>query len=1414
MPRKRPIFLFAFANDEQYRLRLEEEERRIRNQLREADRRKEIEYKPIGQTNLDDIYASFNSFNDQIYIFHYGGHSDHQFLHLKDNHARSESLATFIGQQKYLKLVFLNGCSNKAQVETLFEKGVPAVIATSANVNDQHSLELAEQFYQALAVGKTIEQAFDTAKSYIQNSRPTIDIQFRAGRKFPKEKNGFPWGLYVQDESVLEWTIHSIEKGSRLELMQKLRQASKERHRIFTDSKNGRFRHLNIRDTILAGIKGVKKEENTLIDDNIKLNDKQQSLHESLPLLWKKGCPHAMIVGPGGMGKTVSLLRLWERWVDKEDPMAPVPIFIQLNEFNSWQKEGFIENFIREYYVNLEIEELIKFSNTDAKEENIPHIFLLLDGLNEVTASSNDLLLEINRLRVQDKYPGVQLLITSRVDLRQTYQWYPFHLLALKPLTDEQIRQYLNKRVPKEPRLRDLLGNPMMLSIYAAQMELPKHYFEKGILKKEVSSTGEMLYNVEAIQRIKIEEQYSTNPSNQAFHRFVLEHLLPFIGWEMQQSGIFFIQKNSLNENQIGLKKLMIRGVETLLSDVFFDTFEFFDLHLSEEYFQENPRQLYNLIIRNIAVKDLAILANDGENYRFLHQNFRDYFAARHVQNQIKISLYNKELPFVLQNAPLDFYVRQILGELEGEHTNRIEWDEINKKWKWRKGDFFLENHLKKLLEFCRGVFDQSLIGYVVWNILTILKEHRGELSGANLCHLNFQSFSLNELRISRPGLTACLAGGKIRDENLFPQGHSNGILSIAYSPNGRYIITGSKDKTAKVWDSLSHQCTLTLQGHFGPVFTANFSPDSNYIVTGSNDHSIKLWDFKTGKCIFTVRGNWNQVWSASFSPNGKYIIASLGDHTVKIWDIQTEQLFMTLEGHSHSVRSAEYSSDGGKIVTCSGDNQIKLWDSKTGKCLRTLKGHSNLVTSVAVSPDGRYIASGSWDHTIKLWDLNSGQCQLTMKGHSNDVLCVGFSPDGKKIASSSGDNTIKIWDTHSGQCLNTLNGHLNWVNSIAYNPNGKNIVSGSHDFKVKIWDSYSGKCISTFEGFLNLVTSAVYSYDSESIIIGSADKTAKVCDSKTGVCVLILEKHWASVRSISFSPIENHILTGSRDKTAKVWDSKTGKCLISLEGHFSDVLCTAYSPDGTQIATGSADKTIKLWDAFSGKCLKTLQGHYYEVTSINFNINGDQLISGSFDKTAKVWDFNTGECEFSLIGHSNAITCIACSPDGKYFATGSSDNTVKIWDAHSGKCLSTVNDHSDDVLSVAYSLEGKYFVTGSADSTIKIWDAHLIKCLETLKGHWYEVQSTCFSSNGKYLLSGSYDCTTKIWDVHKGYCLLTLPNISGLFIQGCSFRDLNPDSHLSEESIEIMRQYGGIFNDEDERKWKASMEKYFGKET
>jgi WD40 repeat protein len=299
-------------------------------------------------------------------------------------------------------------------------------------------------------------------------------------------------------------------------------------------------------------------------------------------------------------------------------------------------------------------------------------------------------------------------------------------------------------------------------------------------------------------------------------------------------------------------------------------------------------------------------------------------------------------------------------------------------------------------------------------------------------------------------------------------KGHSDQIFSVAFSPDGTILASGSgyKDKNnhIKLWDVGSEQEISTIKGHTGGASSVAFSPDGKTLASDKSD-TIKLWDVSTTQEISHLRGHSTRgiyltqqdvyielIYSLAFSPDSKILASGSKDCTVKLWEVSTGREIICLRGHSKYINSVAFSPDGKILASGSKDKTTKLWNVITGREIMTLSEHLYGVSSVAFSPDGKTLATGGGDSTIKLWDVHTGQEISTIKGHSAFITSVAFSPDGRTLASGSGDKTIKLWDVPTIQEISTLEGHSDVVDSVAFSPNGQILASGSWDKTIKIW--------------------------------------------------------------------------------------------------------------------------------------------------------------------------------------------------------------------------------------------------------------------------------------------------------------------------------------------------------------------------
>ena len=542
--------------------------------------------------------------------------------------------------------------------------------------------------------------------------------------------------------------------------------------------------------------------------------------------------------------------------------------------------------------------------------------------------------------------------------------------------------------------------------------------------------------------------------------------------------------------------------------------------------------------------------------------------------------------------------------------------------------------------------------------------------------------------------------------------GIKNFLISVKKEQNGPWIMP-----LRQAFEAPGEALIRTMEGHTDGVISIDISSDGKLLVSGSKDKTIRIWNLLTGTCLHILNGHTEGVYSVSFSDDGKMIISGSGDNTIRIWGIDKGNCLHILKGHSKSVYSVTINKTGSLVVSGSDDNTIKIWDLNTRTCIQTLKGHTDSVMSVAMSHDNKYIISGSADKTIKIWEIQRWNCIRTLKGHTNGIESVIVSPNDKWIISGSWDNTIRTWDFFNGICLRTLEKHKDSVMSLKASHDGKTLISGANDNSIVIWDLEKGTFKNIYYGHTGPIMSVSVNPDNTSIISGSWDRTIKIWDIRSTHLSRSIRCHSQSVMSVAISYDNTIGVSGSWDNSIKIWDFKKGEYLYTLSGHSGPVMSVAFAADNKYLVSGSLDGTIRIWDLENKTCKRILHGHTEGVFSVAICSNRNILVSGSWDCTIRVWDLVNGRCKGVLPGYNSPIYAVKITPDGNTIISGSGDKTIRIWDIAKKECIHEFLGHNGLILSIAISNDQKILVSGSNDKTIRVWDFEEKRCIRVLKG-------------------------------------------------------------------------------------------------
>jgi WD40 repeat protein len=310
-----------------------------------------------------------------------------------------------------------------------------------------------------------------------------------------------------------------------------------------------------------------------------------------------------------------------------------------------------------------------------------------------------------------------------------------------------------------------------------------------------------------------------------------------------------------------------------------------------------------------------------------------------------------------------------------------------------------------------------------------------------------------------------------------------------------------AKDESRRV--NRAPYSSRILLGHEGPVFSTAFCAEGSRLVSGSDDKTVRIWDPSTNQVEKIIEFHMDTVRAVAVSQGDNTLASASWDETVRVWDLDTTQSSQHREPSKtflpHAkIMTVAFSSDGRYLAAGAQDNIVRVWDVRAGDWKLELRGHDGIVASVAFSPDGRYIASGSHDMTARIWDSEGGRHVATLDAHAGCVHAVAFSPNSARLASGSADKTVNVWRTTRGMQLRwmrRLRGHTDLVWSVAFSRQGDRLASGSADKTIAVWNLVTGQRIHVLRGHEDTVFSVAFSPCAYQLASASRDKTLRLWD-------------------------------------------------------------------------------------------------------------------------------------------------------------------------------------------------------------------------------------------------------------------------------------------------------------------------------
>lgn len=608
----------------------------------------------------------------------------------------------------------------------------------------------------------------------------------------------------------------------------------------------------------------------------------------------------------------------------------------------------------------------------------------------------------------------------------------------------------------------------------------------------------------------------------------------------------------------------------------------------------------------------------------------------------------------------------------------------------------------------------------------------------------------------------------------------------LAFSPDGKQIVTSTSDGKIKLWDLASRTELFTLSAHEGHIWFVAISSDGSRLASASSDGTAKVWDLDTQQLALDLRGHTDEVFSVAFSKDGTRIVTASQDGTALVWDAANGQLLLTFTGHEAPVLSAQFNPDGTRIVTVGDDVTARVWDSSSGQEIYKLSDFLFFLSGATFSPDGKILATADREEA-KLWDAETGKQLFLLPGSINSGV-PAFSPDGKYVAVGGQDGTVSMWETATGQQYLTfatgtpVDGQIEFSQGCVAPPTapyawcGVFLATGNRDGFVRFWDitPTGNREVMTVPGSWNCLAP-----DGMRLYTGSADGSdAQIHTWQFPELTSVVEpsdvltppgQELSSypagmpeilMTSAFFTPdCSRSAMIDRTNLIATITDMESGKQLLQFklaEGtpSFFAPVAFSFSPDGTRFATAGSGNTAKVYDlANGGRELLTLEGHTAVVMTVAFSPDGKQIATTSQDKSVKLWDAETGQELHTFPGHTHFTSRVVFSPDGTRLASGSFDRTVKVWDIQTGQELLTLSGHIATVWGIAFSPDGRSIATGSNDNTLRLWDVRTGEPLLTLP-----------TAAPAFRISFTPDSTRLVVSIINGETRVYLPGIEDLF--------------------------------------------------
>ncbi|OAQ35806.1 WD40 repeat-like protein [Linnemannia elongata AG-77] len=694
------------------------------------------------------------------------------------------------------------------------------------------------------------------------------------------------------------------------------------------------------------------------------------------------------------------------------------------------------------------------------------------------------------------------------------------------------------------------------------------------------------------------------------------------------------------------------------------------------------------------------------------------------------------------------------------------------------------------------------------------------DLSGGQFDSAQFQGANLTNVNLGMTWLRNADFSNAQMDGVQFGELPYLEVEEYAYacchSPDGKTLALGLTGGRIELYDTETWEKTGQAK-HGRDITSLAYSPDGQRLVSGSEDNIVRVWDCANSDPIFLLDGHTKEVESVAFSPCGKKVASASQDETVRLWDSTTGEVLHVLRGHEDFVNCVRFTPDGRQLVSGSVDDTIRFWDVETGAAGEVWEMDEGTVICLAISPDGRQVVIGHGNGAIRVWSIATRSAGPVLLGNTQETRCVIFSADGQRIASAGYDSTARVWDSTTGTPISVFNS-TGLVYDVSFSLDGRNLVSVDASIEIRLWDTRSSGYSMGQLGHCDTVRSVAYQPSGQFILSGSNDGTVRQWDALTGAAgsISVIKDLADTLYSITLSPDLNKAATGSDDGFIEIWDLRSNERGPDLEGHTDDVMELAFSPCNGWIASASEDKTVRLWDMRNGGqgqvlCEMPADSDTEEDDSsadsdnpfeLAFSPTGSQLAVGDWNGTVNVYDIQTRAVLTTTTLDDDAVFSLAYSPNGQELAIGI-DGAILFWDLQSKEPGDKLKLNDYGVHPIVYSPCGEWIACGDGYCGLQLCrrqssEKNTWRCVSVIKGFLMEVMAIAWNPVVPLeFVTGSQDRSIRVWRISDsnddGVVSVEMVWGSNVGVLGASGMRIDDVIGLDAESRRLLIQRGAV---------------------